>query len=259
MTTLSISRAWNETTAFVKREANLLFPVALALIALPSIIAQFFLPQPVPGQQPEMGAEVLWFIPLVIVTMIGSLAITTLALRPAQSVGDAIAHGTRRLLPALGAVLILSVATVALAIPAIIVITFLGLAQQTATTLGILVFLAIFTFIWIRVILMTPIAVAEPVGPVRILKRSWEMTSGHFSKLILFATVIAIVAVIAFTAITLVFGSLIALVAGAPQPGNLSFVLTLVVSGIASAVFSVYFQVAIARIYAQLDGSTSGT
>ncbi|WP_106639030.1 glycerophosphoryl diester phosphodiesterase membrane domain-containing protein [Allosphingosinicella vermicomposti] len=259
MTTLSISQAWNETTAFVKREAGLLFPIALAFLAVPTIILQFVTPQSVPGQPVEGGPWLWLFIPVIVATMIGSLSITTLAIRPAQSVGDAIGHALKRLLPILLAVLILSAVTLLIAVPALLVIFALGLTSETAMLFGGLVFLAIFTFIWIRVILMTPVAVAEPVGAGGILRRSWALTRGHFSPLIMFATVIAIVAVVAFLAITLVFGSLIALVAGPPEKGNVSFVLSLVVSGIASAVFSVYFQVAVARIYVQLTGgSTSG-
>ncbi|QPQ55982.1 glycerophosphoryl diester phosphodiesterase membrane domain-containing protein [Allosphingosinicella flava] len=259
MKPLSISAAWNETAAFVKREAGLLFPIALAFLALPSIVVQFFMPEAAPGQQPELGAWMFLLLPLILLTLIGSLAITALALRPAQSVQEAIGHGMRRILPVLGAAFLLGLGSFTIALPASILIALLGLAERTTTILMVLLFLAILTFLWIRFILLTPAAVAEPLGPVALLKRSWNLTRGHFSKLIGFITVLTIVALIILIAVSLIFGTVIALLFGAPEPRNLSYVLTLIVSGVASAVFSVYITVAIARIYAQLaEGSTSG-
>jgi hypothetical protein len=259
MSSLSISTAWNETAAFVKREAGLLFPIALAFLALPSIVVQYFVPAVEPGQQPQAGAWMLWFIPLIVLTIVGSLAITTLALRSNQSVQEAIAFSLRRFLPVFGAALLMTLIMTAIVLPALILIGLAGLSQETMVMLSILVVLAVFTFLWIRLMLMTPVGAAEPVGPVAMLKRSWQLTAGHTGKLIGFATIVAVVGAIAIMAATLILGTIIALVAGRPDPGSLSYFLNLIVSGIASAVFSVYFTVAVARIYAQLaGGSTSG-
>ena len=46
MANLSITEAWNETVAFVTREAHLLFPVSFLLIALPAGLAQLLAPVP---------------------------------------------------------------------------------------------------------------------------------------------------------------------------------------------------------------------
>lgn len=252
MKPLSISTAWNETTAFVKREASLLFPIALAFLALPSIVAQYFVPVTEPGQQPEAGAWMLVFIPLILLTLTGSLAISTLALRPAQSVQEAIAHGARRLLPTVGALAVLTILSVLIVIPLIILIGLAAPDERTGTILMALAFFAVFTFFWIRFVLLTPIAVAEPAGAFDILKRSWALTKGHFNKLIGFITILTIVAIIVLMAVSLLFGTVIALLAGPPEPGSLSQVLILIVSGVSSAIFSVYLTVVIARIYAQL-------
>ena len=260
MKPLSISAAWTETAAFVRREAGLLFPIALVFLALPSIVAQYFVPAAPQGQQPEPGAWMLVIIPLILLTMVGSLAISTLALRPAQTVQDAIGHAARRLLPTLGAVLLLSLASLLIVLPLVILIGLVATDERTGAILMVLAFLAVFTFFWIRFVLLTPIAVAEQAGPAAILKRSWHLTQGHFGKLVGFFTILTVVALIILMAVSLLFGTVIALLAGPPEPGSLSQVLLLIVSGVASAVFSVYLTVVVARIYVQLaDGATIGT
>ena len=44
MATISIGKAWEEAVAFIRREATLLFPVALLFVALPGLIVQEMTP-----------------------------------------------------------------------------------------------------------------------------------------------------------------------------------------------------------------------
>lgn len=55
MRKLSISDAWTETLALVKREGRLLFPVAFALYTVPSVLVQFLAPEMSAGEEPEPG------------------------------------------------------------------------------------------------------------------------------------------------------------------------------------------------------------
>ena len=259
MTPLSISTAWNETTAFVKREAGLLFPIALAFLAIPAILFQFSMPQVEPGKTPEPGAWMLFILPLAVVTMLGSVAISRLAIVPSQSVRDAIGHGMRRLLPLVGAVVLLTLAAFIALVPLTLIIGVLGLDQRMTTLLMALIFLALLTFVWVRFLLVTPIAAAEPAGAVAILQRSWRLTAGHFNKLIWSMTAFAIAAAIALLAVSLAVGTVLALLLGAPAPGSISYVLTLIIDGVLNALLAIYMNVLIARIYVQLaGGSTSG-
>ena len=99
MATISIGKAWEEAVAFIRREATLLFPVALLFVALPGLIVQEMTPpqlqewfaQPkadaIPAMPPGfalsmlLGIVIIWF---------GSLALFALALRPGISVGEAL-------------------------------------------------------------------------------------------------------------------------------------------------------------------------
>ena len=81
MAKLSISTAWAETVAFVQRESRLLFPLAFMLISLPFALLGIVVPQPEPGQMPEVGPWLVLVLVALLVSMIGNVAISYLALR----------------------------------------------------------------------------------------------------------------------------------------------------------------------------------
>ncbi|MFN3389846.1 MAG: hypothetical protein ACK40O_13065 [Allosphingosinicella sp.] len=262
MQKLSITQAWNETAVFVKRDLGPLFTIAFALMALPSIIMQALAPQPTP-EDPDVGAAFLLLLPVVIVlSLVGSIAITALALRRETVVGSAIAHGFRRFLPLLGASLLIGIAAMLVMIP-VILAAGISLEDLTAPTpaavgglmLAMLVLFVVFIAIWVRLMLMTPVGTNEPVGPIAIIRRSWALTAGHFWKLLGFVLLFGIAAVVVMMVITMVIGIVIGLVAGAPEPGSLSGLLLLIVGGVLNAAFVVFFTTMIARIYAQLAGA----
>lgn len=257
MAHLSIGRAWSEGVRLVAREAGLLFPVALALIALPSVILQYLMPQSAPGAPAEPGAWMLLLLPVIIVSVIGTIALVLLMVRPGMTVGEAIAGAVRRLLPVLGAGILLGLAGGLLALPLIIAIgaaLAAGGGYGLPVLIGFVTFLA-FMFVAVRLSLMNVTGSIEPIGPIAIIRRSWALTSGHFWPLLGFVLVIAVVALIALFAISAVFGILFALTLGSPAENDLARLLTLIVGAIASTVFTVYFAAALTRIYAQLTGA----
>jgi len=260
MKPLSITTAWNETAAFVKREAGLLIPIALALVALPAAFAEAMMPQAAAGQQPEAGAWMLLIIPLALLSSIGTLAITILALGRERVVGSALGLAARRVLPLLGAVLLVILAAFIILLPLSVILALAVSGEEAVTALLVLIFMPVFVFLWIRLMLMTPVAAAEPAGPVAILKRSWALTSGRFWRLFGFVLLLVVAFVVLAFAVSAVTGILMTLAAGRPEPGNLSFVVILLVGALLNGVFVLYFATLIARIYAQLAGEaqTSG-
>ena len=100
MANLSITAAWEESVAFVRREGRLLFPVSFMLIALPVAVTEALTPASAAGQPPAGGAWLVLFPVALLLSAIGNVAITSLALRPGISVGEALRHGAARL-PAL--------------------------------------------------------------------------------------------------------------------------------------------------------------
>ena len=252
MRKLSITTAWNETNAFVRREASLLLPIAFLLIAVPT--AFFQLVRASAGENPEPGAWMLVALPMAVITTIGSLAIAWLALTPNTSVSEALKMGALRVLPLLGAILVLMIAGIVVATFILTLFSFAG--QSEAAVVGATVFiLLLFGAIWIRLILMTSIAVAERAGPVAIIRRSWALTRGHFWHLLGFLLLIAILFIVVTLAISAVLGILLSLAAGGrPQPGSLTSFFVLLVGAIINGVVAIYFTAMIARIYAQLTG-----
>ena len=105
MATLSIGKAWEETAAFVAREAALLLPVALLFVALPIVLLQEMTPPELvqwsasmKGTMPAVPGS-YWFSLLLAVVLIwfGSLTLFALALRPGISVAEALRLALHRL------------------------------------------------------------------------------------------------------------------------------------------------------------------
>lgn len=258
MPALSITDAWNETAAFMGREGRLVLPVGFMLIALPGAIVQAASPTAQPNQMPEPG---LWLalVPLwLVATLIGNLAISTLALRPGISVGEAIQQGTRRFLPVLGAALLIGVGAMVAMIPMMLLVVLVAIAtglspaNPAIAALPILIVLPLLIFFWVRLLPINPVGAVEPVGPVAILKRSWALTAGHFWQLFGFLLLFLIVWMVVVGVVAGVGGILIALAAGPPQPDSLSFYLMLILSTLIQAGLASVFGVMVARIYAQL-------
>src|SRR5438067_4474863 len=108
MRTLSITTAWNETSAFVARDGGTLFIVAFAFLALPSVAFQFFV-QPAAAPGPEMvGVTLLAVIAVVLLSLWGSLTLTLLALSLERVVGAALRRALGRLPALVGTMAILT-------------------------------------------------------------------------------------------------------------------------------------------------------
>lgn len=261
MARLSISRAWEETAAFARREARLLFPVAFLLMSLPGSILQAMAPVTTPGKLPELG---LWlaFLPVVVIgSLVGGLAISHLALRPGASVGEALQIGLRRFLPLLGAAVLVGVGVSLLMIPLILIVAVLatpasaGAVPPALAVLPVLLMIPVLVVVWVRLILMTPAAAAESVGPIALIRRSWDLTRGHFWRLLGFLVLLILVSLVVLTAVGAIGGILVILIAGQPQPGSIAMFLVLLISALVQAVVSGLFTAFIARIYAQLAGT----
>src|SRR5256885_7186342 len=103
---MSISLAWDESRAVLARDGKLLGTVALALFVLPGIILDLSMPEAAVGEFPPAGPWMAVAGVAILVSLIGQLAIIRLAMGPHLTVGEAIGHGARRLLPYVAAVLL---------------------------------------------------------------------------------------------------------------------------------------------------------
>ena len=268
---LSITTAWNETAAFVKQEAGALFLIAFGLAVLPGIILQVVAGrlvgsglQMTPGVKPDLGpflsalpVILLLLIPVLLLSMWANLTINILALRRGTVIGSAFRDAARRILPLLGATLLLVLAAFVVMIPMVVIVG-IGSGAPRLGLLALLFFILwlAFVFIAIRLMLMTPVAAAEPLGPIGIVRRSWQLTAGHFWKLLGFLILVMLVFLVFAMVVGAIGGIILALTLGQPTPGTLSSLVLQLLTGVLQAVFIAYFLVLMARIYAQLSGDT---
>jgi len=251
--TMPISEAWNDTVAFVGREGALLFPVAFALIALPAIVFQAAMPAVEPGVQPEAGAWMLLLLPFLIFTIIGTLTLSALALQGGLSVGEAIGHALRRLLPFLGAVALIGLIGMAIMVPLSIVSVLLGGSEKGAMLLLMPLTLIIFILVSVRLVFINPVAANEPAGPIAVIRRSWALTRGHFWKLFSFFTLLMLITVVVTLAVNAVAGILLTVTIGSPLENEVSKLIALIASGVVNTIVSVFTIVVVAKLYARVS------
>ena len=266
MADLSITAAWNEAAAFVRREARLLVPVSFMLIALPVGLLQVLTPQPEPNQLPEPG---LWLalIPVaLLLSFVGNLAISHLALSPGASVREALERGARRALPMAGAALIVLAGTLILLFLLLLVIVMIipgaaaaaaaGAADpavQKASLIWLLLCLPILVVLSARLGMMVPAAATVATNPVAIIARSWRLTAGRTAKLAAFVMLVLVVLSVLSLAVESLIGSLLIVAAGPMQRGSVSAFLLVLAMAALNTVVALYLASLVARIYVQLD------
>jgi hypothetical protein len=181
------------------------------------------------------------------------------------SVGEALAHSIRRLPSYL-------LAWVVIGIGFFIVVT-MGAAALVASGVQVsdqqipaspvtwalmIALIAIYCVIWVRVIAMAaPIASAESLGAVALIRRSWDLTAGNFWRLLSFALLFFVGGVIAVWAVAAVTALVVRVLFGAPDPLSVSALILAIVNAIANAAVVTVLTVMLARIYVQLSGRGS--
>ena len=256
---LSIGKAWEETSAFLGKEARLVAPVALATFAFPAILAEWAYPGG------SAGGRASWLMLLVLMAVIvGQMTIVLLVNGWRGSIGEAMARAARKLPALIGAMLI-----VFLPVMLVTIVGFgaslvsAGITDPAALTpeaiarlpniLWLLLFLSLFFIIaGVRLFPISAIAVSEPIGSVGLLRRSWNLTKGVFWRLLVLVLLLGIAAVVLDSAVTMVVGSITTLAAGEPRAFNLSALLVALASGLVGAMVSAVSAAMVGRVYAQL-------
>lgn len=260
MRALSISTAWDETKAIFARDGRLLASVALAMIALPSAISGLVNPSGMADTNTPAWITGIAII-AALIALAGQLAIIRLALGPSVTVGGAIAHGIRRLPVYFLAVLLLVIVLLIVAVPIGAVLVAAGVPlERNAPPSGPLViaallYVALICFLGVRMILSAPVASAEAVGPIGILRRSWELTAGKWWRLFGFVLMFFIGAVVVLIAVGSAVGAVLGLTFGGIDPLSLSALILALVQAFLNAVLTTVFGVMLARIYVQLTGT----
>jgi hypothetical protein len=254
MPKLSISQAWDETRAILARDGKLIGTVALALFVLPGIVLNVLLPSRSSSDMPQAAISVALVTVIVVVTLTGQLSVIRLALGPHITVGEAIAHGARRVITYIAAafiwtfpILVVGLVLSRLAAPE-------SAHPSVPAAVGLLAVTALGIFVFVRMIFLTPVASAEGGGPIVLLKRSWQLTSGNWWRLFGFLLIFVVGALALIWAVRSVFGLIARLSVGELSPLSVGAVLIVIASQLVSAAISVVLWVMVARLYAQRGG-----
>jgi hypothetical protein len=265
---LSIGQAWSEATAVLRRDGGLIATVALALLVLPGALVGIIAP---PGSTGEEGgpAGILVLI-ATLIAFAGQIAIARIALGPALTVGQAIGLGFQRFLSFFAAWilwLLPFILVVALILTAGGVDVEALSASNSGTppsvpgwvSLAIALLMIMLIVVAARMLLLTPAAAAERLGPVGLLKRSWQLSRGHSLKLFGLLVLLGIMFVVLVLGLGSAIGTVVILALGRPEAWSISALLLALVEGVLSAVISVFSAVLLARAYAQLTGSSQAS
>lgn len=258
---LSIGKAWDETSAFLGREAKLVAPVALATFALPSILTNWANP----GGAGGGGAGLLMLVVLLAV-LVGQMTIVLLVNGWRGSIGQAMGTAVRRLPIVVGALLIVFLPIVliaAIALGSVLVgagmtdpasITPAALMKLPALSWIVVIFALVFIFLGVRLFLVSAIAASETVGPIALLKRSWRLTSGSFWRLVALFLLLLLVGLVLNAVVTIVVGSVATLAVGEPKAFNSAALIVALAVGLVGAMVSTVSAAMAGRVYAQLAG-----
>lgn len=269
MANLSISKAWDESSAFLKREMRLVGPVALATFMIPATLFGWYNP----SGDPNLASGGLgWPLTLIILVLAltGQMTIAGLAVGWSDSLGAALRHAFGRVWGLLATVLLLFVPlTVVLLLVIAVMVGSAGLTDPSQITpealaalpqvsIAILIAMLVFLFVAVRLFPMSAVAMVETANPIRLLTRCWQLTRGHFLRLLGTLFLILIASFVASVAITAVIGSVMTIAAGEPQPYNLSALIVALFEGLVSAAISAISAVLVGRIYVQLSAGQPG-
>jgi hypothetical protein len=257
---ISMSAIWDESAAMIRRESHLMVPVALATVGIGSVISGFTQPEtPAAG----LGAiGILGFVIGNILGLIGNLAMMALALMPGMSVGESLRLAVARLPKMLAIVALFLIALIVMMIPIVIILKMSGApisANMTAEQLPASVVLcalivgAVLLYVSARLLTLSAAIVDRNPPALEAIKSSFASTRGIAIKivgvLLLFFVVTLVLSGAAAAISGIIFG-MIGKAVGAPLLGK---GLTLLVTGMVSALLSIVSTVFGAMLYRKLS------
>lgn len=262
-----MNRAWNEAVAMIRANRELLLIVAGIFFFLPSLLSSFvmpvmpggmsFDPKDITALEAQMSALYAnyWWLFLIVLggQLIGYLALLSLlgdSNKP--TVGGAIMGGFTALLPAL-LTYVLFVFGLSLILVSLLSIGFISNSSVILVVLGGAATAAMI-YLAVKFSLSAPVIAIERVyNPVKVLTRSWELTTNNSVRLFVFFMLIVLV----YFVVSMVLGMVtVTLVALSSSFGEL---LRAIVSGLIGASMAVVFVAVLTAVHRQLAGPRPGT
>jgi hypothetical protein len=257
---ISMNQVWDDSVAFVRREAGLLVPLVLATVYLGDVLASVAGAMAEPGK--PNGLATFLMLAAALWSIVGQLSIVSLVLKAGQSVGEALQHGLSRLLKVLLVALVLGL-VVSLALTPLLTAAVANGAnpakpesfQSLPGWILLLATLTMIAMVWlgVRLALMNALIVDRNPGVIESLKGGFALTKGIAARLFLVVLLYGIVLAIVSGAVKFVAGSLFALIGaglGSPFAG---MVMTALVTGLVTAAMSLMATVFLANLYRRVS------
>jgi hypothetical protein len=266
-----IGTVWDRTVEVLKGRANILVPIAIVSLFLPSVVntgLAAFGPTGTGGAGTG-GVALLGMVVALAVLLAniwGQLAMLAVATHPATTRADAGRQATARLLPALGVILALGVLFALALVPVVGAIMSAGvdltrgsvsvqsLPPGVSGFVGLysLVLLVVAFVVGARLILLNPVILNERRGLGAVM-RSFRLTRGLTLKIVGVMILFAIVLLIPMLAVQAVVGVIARLILGADSLPAIAFL-----AGTAGAAVTSLFSVVAAAFTAQLYVAVAG-
>lgn len=259
MARVSIGQAWDETKAMFAADRQRIVPVALTMLLLPAAFMVLVM-----GDESRVEASTmtpgqsLTVLACALVSLTGNLAVARLALSRSDSVAGAIGHGLRRMVPLIAAMMIV-VLPFFLALFVLVVVfgtDGMGMVAENLSPtfqLAFLVLMLVALYVVMRLILSTVVTVAEPGGPLHILKRSWALTAGNVARIAGFVALLLVAALVVSIAVGAVAGALLLFGSGGVEPLTLTALFLGLVQGAIQAAIAVVYILMLVSLYRQAN------
>jgi hypothetical protein len=257
-TTIALGGVWEETIAFVRAEFVLLAPLALLGFGVPMVAMLLAVPMDAAESgKLQPGPWMLWMLPCGLISMLGSLAVSALALTPGVSVGESLGIAFRRAPAGLGLFLLYVGAQVVLGIP----LGIAGVLEGGAGPISTLVYfacLAVIVWLFVRVMPIWALLADRAQSPWAAVRTAFRLTRSCYARLLLLRVVMAIAAVLAMAVVLIPIGAISRLIGFAIGSPDIALILAYIGTGVVMAAVAGLWTVYVARLYRQLEGAISG-
>jgi hypothetical protein len=256
--TIELGGIWEETMGFVRAEFALLAPLALLGFGVPMVAMLLAVPMDAAETgKLQPGPWMLWMLPCGFVSMLGSLAISALALTPGVSVGESLGTALRRVPAGLGLFLLYVGAQVVLGVP----LGIAGVLEGGAGPISTLVYfacLALVVWLFVRVMPIWAVLADRPQSPWAAVRTAFRLTRSCYARLLLLRVVMAAAAMLALVVLLIPIGAISRLIGVAVGSPDAALVLSYVGTGVVMAGVVGLWTVYVARLYRRLEGVISG-
>lgn len=253
------NRAWQEATALVSANRDVLWALAGVFLVLPSFAVGILAPPPAPpaGADSDVLFATIsayyssnwpWLLGMAVCQVIGTLAMLALYTdRTRPTVAEALQLAARGALPVIAAQLL---AGMGFAFGAMIPVTLAALTgSQAFATLVVAACLVAFVYVMVRISLVAPVVMVDGErNPIAALRRSWGLTKGNAGRLLLFYALL----LVGFGIVILLVGGLVDLLLRLALGMELGTALGTLVSAALQAVMAIFFIAVYAATHRQL-------